>query len=710
MADLLEQKDYEVRRLLDRDATRKDFLGALEDFVVGPAKPDDDLVLYFAGHGSKTPDTNDDEVEGWDETLVFADAADGTPDLRDEEFRRLLAPALARGARLTVILDACYGGSALRGAIPPRGTARSAPPAAVRTGRRTEPDAESIHDQVLFDDGRGLLLAAAQGFQPARESAVPGDGVRGVFTRALLRSLGTASPAEPAWETFRRAAARMSGEGWHQRPVFSGSEPRRQEPLFPASDTSDRRDHDQERALVIHVPEVADAADLRGLVVHLEGGWTSGLRPGDVLSRSEPERPSTLLRLTDVDAVRSRAEVVEPGSERLEIGDVLTRIRQAEPAEPDLTVWVPESSQTVQELVRFAKLVVRAAEESGAQLSRDPTDDQVTRVLRFEEMQGWVVLGRDGQPIARLGRAPSDDEAIRRIQEYVTAGDRLFVQLPLPHDTARRLFADDDPDRSTTKRVPTPDAALYQLVGSLDQDSVRYTWVHSAAAGAHQLPSQTPAIRHSDTAKTTAALRAQMLRLADTRFWFTIEAPPDRDFPYRLALRTNDGTLLKEATSTGSGPVATNSLPLVYLGREYGFTLFSPGEPGAVEPRYVYVVLIDAMGRRQLMFPRGLGGTDHYVPPDTRPPGFDLRRIRLGTGANLRVTPPLGIDHYILLSTNEPLPDPMVLDDSAPVDVRSSNDHPLARILIGRRQGVRTSAPLPTRWSIDRLAVRAVEH
>jgi len=95
-------------------------------------KPGDIVVVHFSGHGQQIEDDNDDEFDGWDESLVPWDAKlrpdngyTGQNHLRDDEIQVLtdnLRKKLGPDGNLLLILDACHSGTANRGLSVSRGT------------------------------------------------------------------------------------------------------------------------------------------------------------------------------------------------------------------------------------------------------------------------------------------------------------------------------------------------------------------------------------------------------------------------------------------------------------------------------------------------------------------------------------------------------------------------------------------------------------
>eukprot|EP00928_Gymnodinium_smaydae_P074988 TRINITY_DN57_c0_g3_i6.p1 TRINITY_DN57_c0_g3~~TRINITY_DN57_c0_g3_i6.p1 ORF type:complete len:781 (-),score=162.57 TRINITY_DN57_c0_g3_i6:92-2434(-) len=105
----------DIRQLRDdhpqRMPTRRNITAALKWLVRG-ASPGDHLFFHYSGHGTQVKDTDGDEMDGRDEALVPCDYSQSGM-LSDDELRRILAVPLARGVRLTCILDCCHSGSAM---------------------------------------------------------------------------------------------------------------------------------------------------------------------------------------------------------------------------------------------------------------------------------------------------------------------------------------------------------------------------------------------------------------------------------------------------------------------------------------------------------------------------------------------------------------------------------------------------------------------
>lgn len=87
--------------------TRRTILDSLR-WLVGDTRPGDSLWFSFSGHGSQVRDTNGDESDGYDETILPVDYKRSGHIVDDELYD--IVRRVCRGSRLTVLLDACHSG------------------------------------------------------------------------------------------------------------------------------------------------------------------------------------------------------------------------------------------------------------------------------------------------------------------------------------------------------------------------------------------------------------------------------------------------------------------------------------------------------------------------------------------------------------------------------------------------------------------------
>ncbi|MCI0535567.1 MAG: DUF4384 domain-containing protein, partial [Verrucomicrobiales bacterium] len=305
---------------------------------------------------------------------------------------------------------------------------------------------------------------------------------------------------------------------------------------------------------------------------------------------------------------------------------------------------------------------------------------------------------------------------------------QLFIHYPAGAELAAKFKLGRGTSNSAIEVVPSPELANYFLVGRRGQTALEYAWIlnrvfqengsnmaMAAAARTKQsfaIPSALPlrtrwrsAGQGGDTAALVAGLEDDAQRLGMIRAWLQIEAPPnDSYFPYKLALKKegSDATI-------DTGVELTESRP----GKDwYGLVLQAenPNPRRFVQSRFIYVFAIDSQGQRVLLYPSGTGSVENRFPkPEqaTAPP----REIPLGPPRLFQIVPPFGVDTFIMLASEEQVPDPSIFESEGVRGGDPRRPTPLSRLL--RRVGSstrasQTAAPSPTNWSIDRVVVRSV--
>ena len=103
-------KDHQIRILTDDKATRKGIIKAFDNWLIKGTQRGDKALFYYSGHGYYVGDDNNDEGDGYDETLcpVETDATAKTM-IRDDEIEVRLRRLRER--QVTVIVDACHSGT-----------------------------------------------------------------------------------------------------------------------------------------------------------------------------------------------------------------------------------------------------------------------------------------------------------------------------------------------------------------------------------------------------------------------------------------------------------------------------------------------------------------------------------------------------------------------------------------------------------------------
>jgi Caspase domain/Domain of unknown function (DUF4384) len=230
-----------IRMLLNQDATRAAMEAGFTDFLVKNARPGDNVVIFYAGHGSQMWDENGDEDDGLDETIAPADVvAENTDfDISDDTFNQWLG--MLPTDNVVVILDSCNSGTATR-AVTPFSRSRQLgrdindieKPTTVAT--RALPGAQ---DETGFDSReiRVLEIASAEPFQqavdaffPSEEGGEPFHG--GAFTTFLVQQLWRAPDDASYQDVFEDAYEALKRNRFQQDPQLSEDVSLKDLPLF----------------------------------------------------------------------------------------------------------------------------------------------------------------------------------------------------------------------------------------------------------------------------------------------------------------------------------------------------------------------------------------------------------------------------------------------------------------------------------------------
>jgi uncharacterized caspase-like protein len=91
--------------------TRKNILDAFR-WLRANAQAGDSLIFHYSGHGGSVKDTDGDEEDGMDETLIPVDYTK-SGHIVDDEVHDVLVRGLPKGVRLTAIMDCCHSESML---------------------------------------------------------------------------------------------------------------------------------------------------------------------------------------------------------------------------------------------------------------------------------------------------------------------------------------------------------------------------------------------------------------------------------------------------------------------------------------------------------------------------------------------------------------------------------------------------------------------
>jgi hypothetical protein len=639
----------DIVTLTDQAATREAILGGIEQHLVNPAAKDDVILFYYAGHGSQVRNSLSEERDKLDESLVPADSRAGAADIRDKELRMLFNRILDRGARLTVILDNCHSSSGARG---------------LGTGARprgVKPDLRDVADgiNVPRPESRGaLVLAATQDVDAAWETRDSEGKFHGAFSWAWMRAMRDSASGEPAMETFLRAQARMRAETPYQQPTIAGTVDTRMAPFLGAR--IDRRDD----RTVIAVQKVRSD----GTII-IEGGWANGISVGTELRASAARLTVTALRgVTECEARLQSGAIPQTGA-------LLEVTAWAAPPVRPLRIWTPRSPHTMKDIAAMARSLSMEAAQHGVRWITDPIVMTPSHLLRWNGSE-WELLTEGSTE--HLGQNAAAIAAMARL----SPGSTLFVQFPAPGALVDLIAAEG------VEQASTAEDADYVLAGRYTGRHLSYAWLRPSVKKSDRrktgLPLRTAWIaerkNNSRLRDTAPTLHAALLTLRRIHGWQLLESPPSDRFPYQLAARrARDGMLVTD----GGAIIGGEKYELV-------LRVISQPLPAHIPKRYLYAFVIDSNGKSTLLFPPPSAGSveNHFQPAETE--------IALGEPSAFAASPPYGVDTYFLLSTEEPLPNPNILEWDG---VRAPEAlTPLEQLLLQPTRAI--GVAVPTKWSI----------
>jgi hypothetical protein len=366
-----------VRMLLNHDATKAAIEEGVTGWLVQNARPGDNVVIFFAGHGSQMWDEDGDEDDGLDETLAPADVLAGSTDfdISDDEFNVWLG--MLPTDNVLVVLDNCNSGTGTRDVTPfsrgrllgrdidalerPEGAARRALPG------------QGL-DETGFDVGRARVLefAAAQPDQIAVDAFFPESDGReafhgGAFTTFLVQQLWKA-PAEATYEqVFRNAREALKRNRFQQDPFLSEDVTLKDRPLFFVEGASSARSQ-----LALPVLSVD------GRTAELGAGLALGMTRGSVFETDSGAR----LIVSDVRQRSTSVAVVSGSVVEGERARLVAHVYAASPL-----------------LVNVASVETRLAETLAAAVVGAPA----IRLVEDESSFGHLLVRRRGDELRVIG-------------------------------------------------------------------------------------------------------------------------------------------------------------------------------------------------------------------------------------------------------------------------------------------------------------------
>ncbi|KAI1413914.1 caspase domain-containing protein [Hypoxylon sp. FL1857] len=196
------------------------------------SKEGDLVYIHFSGHGARSttifPDLKDGGLKALDESLVPCDITRGGIYLRDLELGALLEDMVSARLVVTLVLDCCHSGGAVRGSDGTREWNIRAVSDVYKSDANTDKPinmakiaALGRRDSWLTTPQGFVLLAACRNCQEARES-LEGSHWYGALTYHLLHGLRGSPLNMPSQQIFDHVLARVHSEHSDQTPHIVG--------------------------------------------------------------------------------------------------------------------------------------------------------------------------------------------------------------------------------------------------------------------------------------------------------------------------------------------------------------------------------------------------------------------------------------------------------------------------------------------------------
>lgn len=685
LGSLLADKKYgfQVQKVTGEQATHKGIVDAFRKYLIADANKDDVCLFFFSGHGTQIKNSASPEEDKLDEALVPFDVKrpvtekKDVKEIRDKELAGLYNEVLDKGVKLVVIVDSCHSGSSARG---------------LSTGRVKKLDALMTVDMAVPPDPpskgskspeeRGaLVMAAALDNELAVEVAFD-DGVdHGVFCKALVDVLqGSDANKVTVEQLFFNVIGHMRQDVPAQHPTLGKTQDaRRKLTLFgdqPAGDPG-------QTEVTVVVDDLTES-----LVV--QNGRDIGLTRGSEFKRKDG--PSVRIRISEevTELGRAVAEPIPPGKRTdIKTGDVFEQDKWAA-AEKPLRVWIPPTALSTDEIQKIALELSKLRTSDKVHWVDDPTEEAATHVISYAE-NTWQLAGPE-RMTAKLGAQPTAEAVLKLLSNTGQGKPRLFVYLPPSVEFRNKIKLGEGTPKSAVAVTKTREEALYLLVGRLATNNIEYAWVLPAATQGDArnandkpqseslaLPPLTDWIDVSATsAKDVTASGAEKdpikrlenmaLLLGKIKGWLALTSPSQTKghiFPYHLVITNSANSEMKD----GGELVECEIYHLALV-----------AEPGTLnplpKPRYVYVLGLDKSGNSSLIHGGGNDGNRWPTQADLdsgKPPS----KISLDNADFIVLGPEgkcgndsdgkpygkgiLGPETYLLLTTEDPLPLPELL-------------------------------------------------
>jgi Caspase domain/Domain of unknown function (DUF4384) len=606
-----------IHEIYNTDATRDNILKSMKE-LLEKSKSGDIAFIYYAGHGSTVRNSMSKEASKVDESMVPADTwKEGVHDIRDKELGKIFNAFIDKGVILTVIFDCCHSSNMSRG-ISEQPKLRFIP-----SPNYDAKDPSSPPDPATKKSSHFLMFSACQSYQNAQEAHDDEGNAHGAFTLALISAIKQLSVDASATDIFNDARAYMKCKGKPQEPSITGSADRRSGTLFGMGKG------------IIPNKVLVPVMDIKDKTITLQGGIVSGLSVGNELKKFDD--PTITLKVTRMDgADKCIANVTSGDVTKIQAGSLF-----------EVTNWVSASKS-------FLKIQIPSSDLSNAQVQ---AIGEICNKLKANNKVKWIYDLDIQDPTVSLyykgGKWYANTQKGKVDVKTFTAdgiaaqfpGSKLFINIP----PTKELFDSFQNHLKSHANVQITENAAdvdYALLGRMNNDNkLEYALYHFGSNVKDSLESMPVRTDYQVfTSKTVnevvSSLSEYAYKLGKISVWFRLtNMAGSKDFPYYLEIRD-------EATNKRIEKAAV-------IGQNISIHIVKDkaNKSTRVDPRYVYVFMIDHSGAMQLVYPLSDDGNDeNHFPDKNKPDDFVINEP-----GSFTIKGPTGTDNYYIFTTTEPI-------------------------------------------------------
>ena len=439
--------DEHIRVLTDKQATRNAILKAIKEHLIAKAARDSIVVFHYSGHGSHVKDTDGDETDGYDESIVPYDSGrrnNPGRDITDDEINTLLRRLTDKTANVTFIFDSCHSGTAVRGA----GLARTIEPDDRPPTEREPipgPTARGINEgknDLRPTDARYALISGCAADELSYETQVDGQS-HGALTWYLADQIRKAGPDATYRDIMDLVKTRVSATYPVQHPQLEG----------PGEDQFVFSDKSLEPAPYV-LAKPAQAGTVR-----LEAGQVQGVTKGSIYDIYPPGTKSfgkdvkavAQAEITDVDVTFAMAKIT---SGKLAADAARAVERQHRWPDPVLRVYFKELAKS--EILKKVKAELQAFKHITS-VDTESGYDLLLREYKEQKDGKSYIITEGGDPTEISPRVGvKDPDAVSHVVQQLTHWAKWFNILRIANQHPELSVEFEIKSERATKGEPSP--------------------------------------------------------------------------------------------------------------------------------------------------------------------------------------------------------------------------------------------------------------